>query len=33
MLNNPMAEGKSFADWVVEHKMPVVLVVGIKEAV
>ena len=30
-LLTPMAEGKSFADWVVEHKMPVVLVVGIKE--
>ena len=27
----PMAEGKSFADWVSQHKMPVVLVVGIKE--
>lgn len=27
----PMAEGKSFADWVSLHKMPVVLVVGIKE--
>ena len=30
-LLTPMAEGKSFADWVVEHKMPIVLVVGIKE--
>ena len=28
-LLTPMAEGKSFADWVVEHKMPVVLVVGV----
>lgn len=30
-LMTPMAEGKSFADWVVERKMPVVLVVGIKD--
>ena len=30
-LLTPMAEGASFADWVVEHKMPIVLVVGIKE--
>ena len=30
-LLTPMAENKSFADWIVTHKMPVVLVVGIKE--
>lgn len=30
-LMTPMAEGKNFADWIVERKMPVVLVVGIKD--
>lgn len=30
-LMTPMAEGKSFADWVAEQKMPVVLVVGIQD--
>lgn len=30
-LMTPMAEGKSFADWVAQRKMPVVLVVGIKD--
>ncbi|OOF58351.1 dethiobiotin synthase [Rodentibacter myodis] len=30
-LLTPMAEGKSFADWVKDRKMPVVLVVGIKD--
>ena len=27
----PMSEEKSFADWIVSHKMPLVLVVGIKD--
>ena len=30
-LLTPMAENKSFADWVKSRKMPVVLVVGIKD--
>lgn len=30
-LLTPMVEGKSFADWVKEQKMPIVLVVGIKD--
>ena len=30
-LLTPMAEGKTFADWVKSRKMPVVLVVGIKD--
>lgn len=30
-LMTPMAEGKSFADWITQRKMPVVLVVGIKD--
>ena len=30
-LMTPMAEGKSFAEWVASQKMPVVLVVGIKD--
>ncbi|OOF69627.1 dethiobiotin synthase [Rodentibacter caecimuris] len=30
-LCTPMAEGKSFADWIAKRKMPVVLVVGIKD--
>ena len=30
-LMTPMAEGKSFADWIAQRKMPVVLVVGIKD--
>ncbi|OOF45690.1 dethiobiotin synthase [Rodentibacter trehalosifermentans] len=30
-LLTPMTEGKGFADWVKEQKMPIVLVVGIKD--
>ena len=30
-LVTPMSEEKSFADWIVFHKMPLVLVVGIKD--
>ncbi len=29
--SSPLTQGKLFADWVAEQKMPVVLVVGIKE--
>ncbi|OOF37829.1 dethiobiotin synthase [Rodentibacter heidelbergensis] len=30
-LLTPMTEGKGFADWVKERKMPIILVVGIKD--